>query len=208
MENELIEYKSILKNIEIIYKIKRSEFIGNSFYVKSEIDAKEKIKEISFKYKNATHNCWAYKIGKNFNYSDNGEPSGTAGKPILGSIEKYDLNNILIIVTRYFGGIKLGVRGLIDAYSETAEKTIISSKIAKYKKSTLYRIKAEYSKYSEIERMLKRYDGWNIKKQTFSDYVVFEILINDNENIFNILKNKSKEMLKIGIEEIPTEVKV
>ncbi|SHE58062.1 uncharacterized protein, YigZ family [Marinitoga hydrogenitolerans DSM 16785] len=200
-------YYSILKPKETTIKIKRSEFIGNAKKLHTEEEAKEFIKEISSKYRNATHNCWAYKVeGNKFNYSDNGEPSGTAGKPIFGVIEKHNLINIAIVVTRYFGGVKLGVRGLIDAYSQCAENTILNSKIAKYIDLKIYEVKTDYSKYAEIERLLKRVDGWKMTKQEFMADVKFEIAIEESKEkeILEILKTKGTiKYLKndeIGIE--------
>lgn len=113
---------------EFEIKIQRSRFIGHIEPCDSEQRAKEILKKIREKHNKATHNCWAYIIELN-NYkiehcSDNGEPPGTAGRPILGAIKRSGLVNVMLIVTRYFGGKKLGVRGLIDAYGLTAEKTI------------------------------------------------------------------------------------
>jgi len=181
--------------VETTIKIKRSEFIGNVKKVKTEEEAKEFIKQVSSKYRNATHNCWAYKVeGNKFNYSDDGEPSGTAGKPIFGVIEKHNLMNIAIVVTRYFGGVKLGVRGLIDAYSQCAEETIINSKIGKYIDLNIYEVKTDYSKYAEIERLLKRLNGWKIIENEFTADVKFEIAIEENkeDSILEILKYKGK----------------
>ncbi|KLO22716.1 hypothetical protein X275_05600 [Marinitoga sp. 1197] len=188
-------YFSILSPVETKIKIKRSEFIGNVKKVNTEKEAKEFIKEISSKYRNSTHNCWAYKVKENkFNYSDDGEPSGTAGKPIFGIIEKHNLINIVVVVTRYFGGIKLGVRGLIDAYSSCAEETVLNSKIGKYIDLKIYEVKTDYSRYAEIERLLKRVNGWKITNQEFMADVRFEIAIEENEesNILGILKSKGK----------------
>ncbi|OQY10070.1 MAG: YigZ family protein [Marinitoga sp. 4572_148] len=188
-------YFSILNPVETTIKIKRSEFIGNVKKVKTEEEAKEFIKQVSSKYRNATHNCWAYKVeGNKFNYSDDGEPSGTAGKPIFGVIEKHNLMNIAIVVTRYFGGVKLGVRGLIDAYSQCAEETIINSKIGKYIDLNIYEVKTDYSKYAEIERLLKRLNGWKIIENEFTADVKFEIAIEENkeDSILEILKYKGK----------------
>lgn len=188
-------YFSILNPVETTIKIKRSEFIGNVKKVKTEEEAKEFIKQVSSKYRNATHNCWAYKVeGNKFNYSDDGEPSGTAGKPIFGVIEKHNLMNIAIVVTRYFGGVKLGVRGLIDAYSQCAEETIINSKIGKYIDLNIYEVKTDYSKYAEIERLLKRLNGWKIIENEFTADVKFEIAIEEDkeDSILEILKYKGK----------------
>ena len=103
--------------------VKRSRFIGSVRKVLDAVAAQEKLKEISAKFPKATHYCWAYRIGTGSvleHCSDAGEPAGTAGRPILGALKRCGLDNTLLVVTRYFGGIKLGVRGLIDAYGEAA----------------------------------------------------------------------------------------
>ncbi|MCD4819759.1 MAG: YigZ family protein [Candidatus Cloacimonetes bacterium] len=113
-------------------KIKRSLFISHLQNVRSIDEAKKYISKISHKEKNANHNCWAYIIGNKaeiYHSSDAGEPSGTAGKPMLNALMKHNLTNTVAVVTRYFGGVKLGVRGLIEAYSQSVECTIQSSKI-------------------------------------------------------------------------------
>ena len=105
--------------------IKRSRFIGSVRTVLSPEEASELIKEFPILYPKANHHCWAYRVGTDSpleHCSDAGEPAGTAGRPILGVIKRHMLDNTLIVVTRYFGGIKLGVRGLIDAYGESAEQ--------------------------------------------------------------------------------------
>ncbi len=104
-------------------KEKRSIFIGRAFRAETEEEARERIREISRKQADASHNCWAYRVGFPNTveyYSDAGEPSGTAGKPIMGAILRAGVTNIVVIVTRYFGGTKLGVRGLIEAYGKCA----------------------------------------------------------------------------------------
>ena len=105
-------------------KIKRSVFIANVQACHDEEEAREFLTRISSQHRDATHNCRAYIIGENEYFSDDGEPSGTAGRPILNAIKRAGLVNVMVIVTRYFGGVKLGVRGLIDAYGETAAKAL------------------------------------------------------------------------------------
>ncbi|WP_035789478.1 YigZ family protein [Butyrivibrio sp. XBB1001] len=111
---------------------KKSRFIANVFSVESQQDAEAKIAEISKKYWDAKHNCYAYVIGpngENTKCSDNGEPSGTAGKPILEVINGAELTNTLIIVTRYFGGVLLGTGGLVRAYTQSAQAGLAASEI-------------------------------------------------------------------------------
>lgn len=124
MELESVCFRAPSKETDVEITVKRSRFIGSVRTALTAEEAQEKIKEISAKYPKATHYCWAYRIGaKNAleHCSDAGEPSGTAGRPILGALKRCELDNTLLVVTRYFGGIKLGVRGLIDAYGEAAQ---------------------------------------------------------------------------------------
>ena len=124
MEN----FKTIKEDVTAEIEEKRSKFIANVFYVENTIQADERIKQIKKKYHDARHNCFAYIINENEivikRFSDDGEPSGTAGGPILNVIEKNNLYNVLIVVTRYFGGILLGAGGLVRAYTESAVKAL------------------------------------------------------------------------------------
>lgn len=120
--------KTIKENTSSEIVEKKSKFIANLFYVQSQEEAEEKIKEIRKKYHDARHNCYAYSImtkdGIINKISDDGEPSGTAGNPILNIIVKKELINVLVIVTRYFGGILLGTGGLVRAYSDATIEAI------------------------------------------------------------------------------------
>ena len=201
------------KNKETKINIKRSEFIGNCSKVNSEQQAKEFIKSISELYKNANHNCWAYFVTDEnreyFNYTDNGEPSGSAGKPIFGEIQKMNLNNIVCVVTRFFGGVKLGVRGLIDAYSKTTFETVKNSKIVEYRNAFIYGIVTDYSQHAEIERLLKREIGWEIIETKFTENVYLEISIDEEkiEPIKNIIEKKSIKLDFLRQEEKPYKVR-
>ncbi len=120
-------YHTLAAPSEGLYKEKMSKFISFAIPVTSAAEAKEHVARIANKYHDARHVCWAYMVGperKDFLSSDNGEPSGTAGKPILGQINSFGLTDIVIAVVRYFGGIKLGTSGLISAYREAARQAI------------------------------------------------------------------------------------
>ena len=126
------EYRTIAAPSEGIYREKMSRFLAFAFPVQSAAEAKAVIARVANEYHDARHVCWAYMIGadcKEFLSSDNGEPSGTAGKPILGQIRSAELTNIVIAVVRYFGGIKLGTSGLIVAYREAARLAIEAAEI-------------------------------------------------------------------------------
>lgn len=123
------EFKTILENnIQAEITEKKSRFIANLFYVENADEAEIRIKEIKKKYHDAKHNCFAYLIFENGEiykkFSDDGEPSGTAGAPMMEIIEKENLRNVLIVVTRYFGGILLGTGGLVRAYSDSLKEAI------------------------------------------------------------------------------------
>lgn len=114
------------------YKEKMSKFLAFAVPVESSTEAKDVIASFQKKYYDARHVCWAYMLGASrteFQSNDNGEPSGTAGKPILGQINSFNLTNLVIVVVRYFGGIKLGTSGLIVAYREAAREAIIAGEI-------------------------------------------------------------------------------
>lgn len=131
MNLENNEFYTIKQNAMIELVEKKSRFIANIFYVENKEECEEIIKQMKKRYYDAKHNCFAFSIfdGKNIvqKCSDDGEPSGTAGEPILNAIQKNNLNNVLIIVTRYFGGILLGAGGLIRAYSNSAINAINSA---------------------------------------------------------------------------------
>lgn len=126
------EYRTIAAPSEGVYREKMSRFLAFAFPVRSAVEARETIARVANEYHDARHVCWAYMIGadcKEYLSSDNGEPSGTAGKPILGQIRSAQLTNIVIAVVRYFGGIKLGTSGLIVAYREAARMAIEAAEI-------------------------------------------------------------------------------
>ncbi len=127
------DLKTIDNNATVIVEEKKSRFIANIFRVNNVEEAEKRLQEIRKKYYDARHNCYAYVIDEDGiqkkKFSDDGEPSGTAGSPILNVIEKNELCNVLIIVTRYFGGILLGAGGLVRAYTEAAAKAINETNI-------------------------------------------------------------------------------
>lgn len=148
----------------VIYeeKIKRSVFIANVEACHDEEEAKIFLNRITSEHHNATHNCRAYIIGETEYSSDDGEPSGTAGRPILNAIKRSGLVNVMVIVTRYYGGVKLGVRGLIDAYGGVAEKALSMAGSAERVITCEFAVSLEYGSMGIISKL---FDAYNPKWQ-------------------------------------------
>ena len=173
------EYKTIDKNGEGIYTEKRSKFLAFSFFISSVDEAKEIIEEYRKKYYDARHVCWAYMLGyerDEFRANDDGEPSSTAGKPILGQINSNELTNILVIVVRYFGGVKLGTSGLIVAYKTAAAEAIANSHIVTRQIEEELIYKFEYINMNEVMRVIKDVEP-RIVEQKFDNTCEFRLSI-------------------------------
>ena len=144
------------REVSVEKKIQKSRFIASVCLCNSEESARERLKEIQNAHKQASHNCWAFRIGVEpaAEYSsDDGEPSGTAGKPILGAILRADVTNTLVVVTRYFGGIKLGVRGLIDAYASSASEALEAAGRVKKRQTKEYSFSVPYETSNPLEHL-------------------------------------------------------
>jgi len=151
-------YKTIEGQSEAIYTEKRSKFIAIAIPVRTLTEVKAHLEEYQKKYYDARHVCYAYMLGaerKEFRANDNGEPSGTAGKPILEQINSNELTDILIIVVRYFGGIKLGTSGLIVAYRTAAAQTIAEATIIEKTVDQDVKIVFEYPFMNDVMRIVK-----------------------------------------------------
>jgi len=185
-------------------KIKRSVFICTMVYVQSIKDAKEFISRISKENQTAAHNCWAYIVGETgetLHCSDAGEPSGTAGKPMLNTLQSHGMTNIAAVVTRHFGGVKLGVRGLIEAYSLSVRNTIELKRLRKLVQTI--KVGVEVS-YGFNDTLLSQTNDliFEIKKTDYSDKIVhiFEIELKNFKSFENLLSEyQSRGMLKFTI---------
>lgn len=154
-------YKTLKGVSQGIYKEKMSKFIAIAQPAASADEAKALIKAIANKYHDARHCCWAYMIGTQRNEylsSDNGEPSGTAGKPILGQINSFGLTNVVIAVVRYFGGIKLGTSGLIVAYREAARAAIEAGEILECHEQATLSFTFPYLAMNDVMKLVKSGD--------------------------------------------------
>lgn len=164
-------YKTIAATASGIYKEKMSKFLSFAHPVSCTEEAKAIVKDYQKRYFDARHVCWAYMIGadrKEFLSNDNGEPSGTAGKPILGQINSFELTNIVIIVVRYFGGIKLGTSGLISAYREAAAEALRSSEIVERYEQADVSFSFPYIAMNEVMKIVKK-QNLNIISQAFDN---------------------------------------
>jgi len=150
--------KTIANPHQAEIEIKKSQFICRVFPAKNSAEAKEIIIDITKKYNDATHNCSAYIVSDGEGYDDDGEPSGTAGKPIRNVLKKNELNNIVAIVTRYFGGVKLGAGGLVRAYSNSVIEAIAGSDIVEMEEYKIYNLRFEYSDMKTIENEIRNYN--------------------------------------------------
>ena len=161
-------YKTIRNTSEGIYREKGSKFLSFAFPVINEDVIKENIQKIKQKYFDATHHCYAWKLGiddNHFKINDDGEPSGTAGKPVLGQIKSRQLTNILIVVVRYFGGIKLGTSGLINAYKSAASDVIMNAAIIEKTVNDHYNIFFQYSAMNDVMKIVKDENAEIIDRQ-------------------------------------------
>lgn len=175
---------------------KKSRFIANSCHIESKEEAEEKINLIKKKYYDAKHNCFSFSIvDKDGNLleksSDDGEPYGTAGAPILNVIRKNNLNNVLIVVTRYFGGILLGTGGLTRAYSNTALASIENGKIIEVENGLQASLEIEYSENEKFKYYCER-NNIKIVETKYSENIIQKIELNEEE--YNKLISKNMEI--------------
>ena len=179
----LKKYKSLRKVDEKEIIIEKSSFIGTAKAVADEEEALELIREVKKRHYEATHNVYAYILGDDNNiqrFSDDGEPSGTAGVPVLEVLKKNDLRNVCAVVTRYFGGIKLGKGGLVRAYSKGASAALEASEVIW---RTLYKVvavKVDYTLLGMMQNQLKL-DGYALRNINYADNVVFEVYVENNQ---------------------------
>ena len=146
-----MEYVTLSAEAEVSFIEKKSEFIGHAAPVKTEEEAMEYINKIRKRYGDATHNCYAYMLANgSARYSDDGEPQGTAGVPILSVIQKGGFTDAVIVVTRYFGGILLGAGGLVRAYGASARDAVAAARIVTYAEYTEFSVNCSYSDYQKL----------------------------------------------------------
>ena len=185
------QYYTILDTSESEFIINRSRFITTAKHTATMDEAREFIAQIKKQYSDATHNCYGFisdKLGLEMRFSDDGEPQGTAGQPILEVIKKKDLREVTVVVTRYFGGIKLGAGGLVSAYTEGAVSCLDNAKIAKMVPCAVYQIKLDYTTYSNVEKFLR--ENAILKDITYDTDVTIEFAIElENTSVLDNLQD-------------------
>ncbi|WKK81216.1 IMPACT family protein [Marivirga arenosa] len=162
-------FYTISKGGEGLYKEKGSKFIGLAFRVRDEDEVKERLEEVKKQYYDGRHHCYAYILSKDkFRANDDGEPNHSAGDPILGQIKSKNLTQVLVVVVRYFGGTKLGVPGLINAYKTAAFEALESSNLTEVTIEELFDINYGYEITNEVMRLLNEFEA-DIKTQEFTE---------------------------------------
>ena len=193
-------YKTIASSVqEVIFKEKSSKFLGYAFPVTSEEEIKAHLEEVKKAHFSARHWCYAWQLGygtnQRYRANDDGEPNNTAGIPIYGQIQSFELTNILVIVVRYFGGIKLGVGGLVQAYKTTAQLTLQEAEIEEKLITEELRICFDYPLMNKVMRVVKE-QNLNITQQLLTENCELHLAIRQSdyqrmqelfENIYGVL---------------------
>ena len=188
--------KTIKEAVQCEINVKKSQFICSLFPTKTKKESKEIIQKLNEQYSDATHNCTAYIVSDGEGFDDDGEPGGTAGKPMINVLRKNELHNVTAIVTRYFGGIKLGAGGLVRAYSKSVMEAIGEAEIVEIEEYSVYRLTFEYSDIKTADSEVRNNQLTVIDKE-YSDKVSYEIVSRDNRDIEKIFEKYSG---KISVE--------
>ena len=196
-------YKTISKPVaDVLFKDKNSKFFGFAYPVNSEEEVKNCLEELKKQHPSANHHCYAYQIGFDtvkFRANDDGEPNNSAGMPIYGQIQSFDVTNILIVVVRYFGGTKLGVSGLINAYRETAKLALEVSTLINKIITKTYQLKFGYDKMSKIMRIIKEH---NLELLTQKMELACEFTIAVRRKNANEIFNLFNAIYQVDIQEL------
>ena len=201
-----MDYLTIENKSEIEIIIQKSRFIGRAFPVSEEKEAISVLEDIRKKHYDASHNCYAYRIGALGNcarFSDDKEPSGTAGYPMMDTLIKKDVMDLLVVVTRYFGGILLGAGGLVRAYSKAASEAVDAASVMSMKMCTVFSLKIPYDTLPRVENLLIG----SVYIKVSSDYgekVVMEVAVQKGQEQ-KFLKELSDTSLGSIIPEISRE---
>ncbi len=194
----------MIKSIEETTKheivINKSRFICILIHVQDKEEVKEYLQLCKEEYPDATHHCYAYIIDSQKKVSDDGEPSKTAGLPMLNVLEKQELNQILAIVVRYFGGIKLGAGGLVRAYSQSVSEALLQANIVTYTKQSLYNITFDYSYIRLVDYYIKTMDIL-VKNKSYDERVTYSVYVKDDQLFHSLQEATSNQYIKEYIQD-------
>jgi uncharacterized YigZ family protein len=192
-------YLTIQTSAQSIFRDRGSKFLGYAFPVKSEAEIKEHLSHLKKEHPQANHHCYAWRLGadkQRYRANDDGEPSGSAGKPIYGQIQSLDLSNVLVVVVRYFGGTLLGVPGLINAYKQCAADTLAQAQLVEAYICFRYTIQFPPENTSEVMRLLKQLDC-KIEEHSYTEeqIVTFIVKKRDEDSLLSTQKTLFKTKL-------------
>ncbi|MBQ5609825.1 MAG: YigZ family protein [Rikenellaceae bacterium] len=182
MENDV--YRTIEADAEALFKEKSSKFLCFAYHVTTEEQIRERLEVLYKKYYDATHHCYAWRLGprgETFRANDDGEPSSTAGKPILGQLLSHEITDCLIVVVRYFGGTKLGVSGLIEAYKTSAAEVIAAAEVVERTVDDRIEVRFSYMAMNEVMRVIKDMQP-KIVEQCFDNLCTMTLSIRQSQS--------------------------
>ena len=186
--------KTIAKAVESEINVKKSQFICHLFPTKTKKESKEIILKVNEQYSDATHNCTAYIVSDGEGFDDDGEPGGTAGKHMINVLRKNDLHNVTAVVTRYFGGIKLGAGGLVRAYSKSVLEAINEAEILEVELYDVYTLIFEYSDIKLADNEVRN-NNLEITNKEYSDKVTYEVVSKDFRDIEKIFEKYNGKII-------------
>lgn len=170
-------YKTIKAPVEGLFKDRGSKFLAYAYPIEHENDVKPLVENLKKEHFKAVHHCYAYRLGldrTNFRVNDDGEPSGTAGKPILNTLLSHDITNILVVVVRYFGGTLLGVPGLINAYKSATAEALTVAEVIEKTVNDVYNVSFEFVQMNDVMKVVKEF-SLKIRNQTYDNQCTIEL---------------------------------
>jgi len=182
--------KTIKKAVQSEINVKKSQFICSLVPTRTKKESKELIQKLNQQYSDATHNCTAYIVSDGEGFDDDGEPGGTAGKPMINVLRKNELHNVTAVVTRYFGGIKLGAGGLVRAYSKSVMEAIGEAEILEIEEYEVYTITFEYSEIKMADTEVRN-NNLEVIDKDYSNKVSYDIVSKEGREILKIFKKYS-----------------
>ncbi|MFI3328722.1 MAG: YigZ family protein [Rikenellaceae bacterium] len=194
-------FLTITDAVEVIYKLKSSKFLSYAYPISSEEEVAPLLDVLCKKYYDATHHCYAWRIGakgEKFRANDDGEPSSTAGKPILGQMLSRQVTNCLVVVVRYFGGTKLGVSGLIEAYGDSAGEVLDAANIVERTVDVVLNVAFSYISMNGVMKAIKEMQP-RITKQEFDNLCTMQLVIRVSESQMLIAKLEGVEGVTVEI---------